>query len=93
MPDIYIERHGDRWAIKDDPDGTPFFESYTREEALSAARLRARGGEVIVTGDETGEIAQGQVDGDAARAPESHEFRDSAASSPDDELRKQQGGL
>jgi hypothetical protein len=27
MTDMYIMRHGDRWAVKDAPDGTPFFES------------------------------------------------------------------
>jgi hypothetical protein len=93
MPDIYLERHGDRWAVKETHDAIPIFESYTREEAESAARLRARGGRIVVSGDEGGEIAVGQVDDGGERAPESHEFRDHAATTPDDELRKQQGGL
>ena len=46
MPDVYIARHGDRWAVKDAPDATPIFESYTREDAESDARSRADGGKV-----------------------------------------------
>jgi hypothetical protein len=75
MADIYIARHGDRWAVQEGPDATPFFESYTREEAESEARRRAGGGEIHWVG---GDAAA--ADPDAARRPEG----DDDAPGPDD---------
>ena len=46
MPDVYVARHMDRWAVKEAPDAAPFFESHTREEAESEARRVAAGGTV-----------------------------------------------
>jgi hypothetical protein len=46
MPDVYVVRHLDRWAVKESPDATPFFESHTREEAEAEARRLAAGGTV-----------------------------------------------
>lgn len=54
MPDVHLERHGDRWAVVLAGDDTPIFESYTRAEAESEARRRADGGEVVVRGDGDG---------------------------------------
>lgn len=60
MTDVYIMRHGDRWAVKDAPDGTPFFESYTRAEAESEARRRAGDGNVQELDDDGRPVAAGQ---------------------------------
>ena len=46
MPDVYVVRHMDRWAVKESPDATPFFESHTREEAEAEARRVAGDGTV-----------------------------------------------
>lgn len=57
MPEIHIERHGDRWAVKEDPDAAPLFESYTLAEAESEARRRADGGPIVIP-DEDRERAE-----------------------------------
>jgi len=46
MPDVHVVRHMDRWAVKESPDATPFFESHTREEAEAEAQRAAAGGTV-----------------------------------------------
>jgi hypothetical protein len=46
MPDVYVVRHLDRWAVKESPDATPFFESHTREEAEAEAQRVAGDGTV-----------------------------------------------
>jgi hypothetical protein len=46
MPDVHVVRHVDRWALKESPDAMPFFEAHTREEAETAARRHAAGGNV-----------------------------------------------
>jgi Uncharacterized protein conserved in bacteria (DUF2188) len=46
MPDVHVVRHLDRWALKESPDATPFFESHTRAEAEAEARRVAEGGTV-----------------------------------------------
>ena len=53
MPDITVQRHGDRWAVVE--GGSAFAEYETREAAESAARARADGGTVDVReGDPSG---------------------------------------
>lgn len=90
MPDITIERHGDRWAVRDAPGATPIFESYTLQEAESEARRRAEGGQVRVIDDERGREGVGQGDHQAG-APEPHEVREHAG--PDELPREPQAGL
>ena len=50
MPDITVQRHGDRWAVVE--DGSPRSEYETREAAESAARLLAGGGTIEVREDD-----------------------------------------
>jgi len=56
MPDIHVYPHGSRrWAVADEPAGTPLSEFATCEEAQSAARVLAAergGGEVVVSQDD-----------------------------------------
>jgi len=56
MPDIHVYPHGSRrWAVADEPAGTPLSEFATCAEAQSAARVLAAergGGEVVVSQDD-----------------------------------------
>lgn len=94
MADIRIRRHGDRWAVSEG-DGTPFFESYTREEAESEARRRAgTDGRVTVEGEDSGGEGQGQQAVAAEAGPEPEEARERGdAPRPGGSVRSEQGGL
>ncbi len=46
MPDVYVVRHMDRWAVKESSDAMPYFEAHTREAAETEARRAADGGTV-----------------------------------------------
>lgn len=78
MPEIHIERHGDRWAVKEDPDAAPVFESYTLAEAESDARRRAGGGRVVVSEDdrERAEAGRSGVGQDREKPPGNLEAQD-----------------
>src|SRR4051794_38501789 len=100
MPDVTIARHGDRWAVSDGPGQTPFFESYTKEEAEAEARRRAAGGEVRWAGDDApGETAVGQDEpaADAHRDPGAGDPDElgphGAPGTPGEAFREVQGGL
>src|SRR3954447_7920644 len=90
MADIHIVRHGDRWAVQEGPDDTPFFESYTREEAEAEARRHAGDGEIHWA---EGDAAA--ADADAARPPEGGGARrgagGTAAAPPPDAPRRPEG--
>jgi len=54
MSEITVFRHGDRWAVQDDPSTSPSAEYGTREEAEMAARSIAGDREVVVREDTGG---------------------------------------
>lgn len=54
MTEITVFRHGDRWAVQDDPSTAPTAEYGTREEAEMAARQIAGDREVVVREDTGG---------------------------------------
>lgn len=105
MPDVHIERHGDRWSVRLDGDDAPVFESYTQEEAEAEGRRRAEGGEVRVSGEEI-RVAEGAGGGAVAaegerpdadrdvdvRMPEEQRPGGESAR-PGEELREPQAGL
>ena len=70
---MHIVRHGDRWAVADDPQATPHFESYTREEAEAEARRRAGGGEVHWHGEAEGRSGVGQGATDTGQGVEAQD--------------------
>ena len=94
MPDVHVVRHMDRWAVKESPDATPFFESHTREEAEAEARRVADGG--TVHWDE-GDEPEGVADVGQERQVESPEPADvrphDDRSGRGEDLRAPQGGL
>jgi Uncharacterized protein conserved in bacteria (DUF2188) len=92
MPDIHIERHGDRWAVKEGPEATPFFESYTREEAEAEARRRAQGGEIRWAGEAGGRDGVGQERDEDAPSPDDLRPEGSPAR-PGEAFRETQAGL
>lgn len=72
MPDVHVTRHGQRWAVADDPAATPLSEHATREEAEVAARALAAergGGEVIVRDEDPSGLA-GHEDREAGERPD-----------------------
>jgi hypothetical protein len=68
MPDITVQRHGDRWAILEPGTASPTKEFETLEAARSAARALAGGGRVDVREDDPTGLADAQDHG--AGAPE-----------------------
>ena len=52
MPDITVQRHGDRWAILEAGAESPTEEHETREAAELAARALADGGTIDVREDD-----------------------------------------
>ena len=89
---MYIMRHGDRWAVKDAPDATPFFESYTRAEAETEARRRADGGNVHELDDDGRPVAAGQERHEDAPGPDDVRG-EGAPERPAEGLRQTQAGL
>jgi hypothetical protein len=107
MPDVHVERHGDRWSVRLEGDDAPVFESYTREEAEAEGRRRADGGEVHVSAAEirvTDDAAGGAVAAEAdperpdadrevdVRKPEDQRPGGESAR-PGEEFREPQAGL
>ncbi|HEX2105726.1 MAG TPA: DUF2188 domain-containing protein [Solirubrobacteraceae bacterium] len=94
MPDVYVVRHLDRWAVKESPDATPYFEAHTREEAEAEARRAADGG--TVHWDEEQDPARAEDVGQQRKVepPEPADVRPHADRSARGEgLRGPQGGL
>ncbi|HEX8101020.1 MAG TPA: DUF2188 domain-containing protein [Solirubrobacteraceae bacterium] len=94
MPDVHVTRHGQRWAVADDPAATPVSEHATREEAESAARALAAergGGEVIVSDEDPSGLA-GHEDRDAG---EREDLAPKAGTTPydDERLRGEQASF
>jgi hypothetical protein len=52
MPDITVQRHGDRWAVLEAGSESATKEFETREAAELEARHLAAGGEITVTEDD-----------------------------------------
>jgi hypothetical protein len=94
MPDVYVVRHLDRWAVKESPDASPFLESQTREDAETAATRAAEGG--TVHWDEAERPADAEDVGQERQpdAPEPADARPNADGSGRGEgLRTPQAGL
>jgi len=53
MPDIVVQRHGDRWAVQEADAASATKEFQTREAAELAAHDLADGGRVEVREDDT----------------------------------------
>lgn len=68
MPDITVQRHGDRWAILEPGAESPTKEFETRDAAEHAARAMAEDGEVHVREEDPTGLADAQDYG--AGAPE-----------------------
>jgi hypothetical protein len=85
MPDITVQRHGDRWAVVE--DGSPTAEYETREAAESAARARADGGRIEVREDDPSGLDQ------AAAAPETTVTDDATGVDARERARSTQSGL
>ena len=60
MPDITVQRHGDRWSVADEGAGSPTKEFPTREAAEMAARQMAAGGKVQVREEDPTGLADRQ---------------------------------
>ena len=105
MPDVHIERHGDRWSVRLEGDEAPVFESYTREEAEAEGRRRAEGGHVHVSGQEIrvadgaggGAVASDAEHPDADREVDVRKPEDQRpggeSARPGEEFREPQAGL
>jgi hypothetical protein len=85
MPDITVQRHGDRWAVVE--GGSPRGEYETREAAESAARAKADGGRVEVREDDPSGLDQ------AAAAPEETITDDATGVDARERARSTQSGL
>jgi hypothetical protein len=60
MPDITVQRHGDRWSVAEEGAGSPSKEFPTREAAEMAARQMAAGGTVEVREEDPTGLADRQ---------------------------------
>jgi len=85
MPDITVQRHGDRWAVVE--DGSPTGEYETRDAAESAARTRADGGRIEVREDDPSGLDQ------AAAEPEGSVTGDATGVDAQERARSTQSGL
>lgn len=90
MPDVHISRHGDRWAVKESPGATPFFEALTRAEAESEARRHAAGGELHWHEEPD---ATERVPGDDDPGPADIQHRQGAPGRGGETFREPQAGL
>jgi hypothetical protein len=94
MPDVYVVRHMDRWAVKESPDATPFFESRTREEAEAEATRAADGGTVHWEDDQDPARAEDVGQHREVESPEPADMRPHVdRSARGEDLRGPQGGL
>ena len=87
MPDITVQRHGDRWAVAEAGAASATSEYETREAAESAARAMADGGTIEVREDDP----SGLVEADAE--PEGTGTDDATAVSARERARSTQSGL
>jgi hypothetical protein len=85
MPDITVQRHGDRWAVLE--AGSPTGEYETRDAAESAARARADGGTIEVREDDPSGLDQ------AAAEPEETVTDDARGVDARERARSTQSGL
>jgi uncharacterized protein DUF2188 len=88
MPDITIQRHGDRWALQEAGAESPSQEFATREAAELAARDLAAGGAVEVREDDPTGLGEG-----TAGEPESQGLGQVDAVSARERARSTQTGL
>jgi hypothetical protein len=96
MSAITVFRHGDRWAVQDNPDTAPTAEYETREAAESAARQLAGDREVVVRDDvDGGDLGHGGgiADREVAGRDAAIDRRTAGHGSGDDTPREEQGGL
>ena len=63
MPDITVQRHGDRWVVLETGAESPTSEFETRESAEMAARQLADGGDVDVRDEDPTGLDQAATDG------------------------------
>lgn len=66
MPDITVQRHGDRWSVLEQGSESPAKEFPTREAAEVAARQIAAGGSVRVVEDDPTGLEAGRETGEPA---------------------------
>jgi hypothetical protein len=88
MPDITIQRHGDRWALSEPGAESPVKEFPTREAAELAARDLAAGGAVEVRDDDPSGLGSG-----TGGAPEPQGLDEVNAVSARERARSTQTGL
>jgi hypothetical protein len=69
MPDITVQRHGDRWAILEAGAESPTEEHETREAAELAARALAAGGNVQVREDDPTHLDEASETTDTSGSP------------------------
>jgi hypothetical protein len=95
MDAITVFRHGDRWAVQDDPATAPTAEYETRELALLAARQVAGDREVVVRDDDGGDLGAGGgvADPEVAGSDAAIDGRTSGAGSGEDTPREEQAGF
>ena len=95
MDAITVFRHGDRWAVQDDPATAPTAEYETRELAEVAARQIAGDREVVVRDDDGGDLGRGGgvADREVRDADAAIDGRTAGAGSGDDTPREEQAGF
>ncbi|MBE2320114.1 DUF2188 domain-containing protein [Solirubrobacter sp. CPCC 204708] len=91
MPDITVQRHGDRWAIVEPGVASPTKEFETRDAAESAARALAGDGRVDVREDDPMGLADAQ--GHGAGEPEGTPAGGPTGVSGRERARSNQAGL
>jgi hypothetical protein len=95
MSEITVFRHGDRWAVQDDPETAPTAEYENREQAEMAARQIAGDREIVVRDEDHGDLGSGGgvMDGDVNDRDGAIDLRTGGAGSGDDTPRESQAGL
>ena len=95
MSQITVFRHGDRWAVQEDPDTAPTAEYETRELAETAARQLAGDREVVVREADGGDLGSGGGvgRGEAQTSDAGIDERTGGAGSGDETPREPQAGL
>jgi hypothetical protein len=91
MPDITVQRHGDRWAILEPDAESPTKEFETREAAELAARAMAGDGRVNVREEDPSSLDRAQDHG--AGAPEGTPAGGPTGVSARERTRSNQAGL
>jgi hypothetical protein len=93
--DVYIARHGNRWAVKEGPDATPVSEYPTREQAELAARQMAEetGGQVFLSEFPEGRGEQKAAAEPSTAEPEPRPRTEGGAAHPSDRVTSRQAGM